>query len=142
MTDHFARPQRTASSQRVAELLRLCREDYLSAAASRISRSDTTPTVTPSSLPTAVTDLFAAIAEALDVPLASTDPDDELARNVLLDLRSSHVRILLESLASHPEVPLDKDAADVRQYTERTPVTYTTWADVKARRAAETGEGQ
>jgi hypothetical protein len=35
MTDHFARPKRAASSERVAELHRLCAEDYAAANANR-----------------------------------------------------------------------------------------------------------
>ena len=90
------------------------------------------PEVCPADLPQPVRDLFAAIAESLDVPLASTDPDDGEAAAVLLTRRATHVRILLESFASHPDVPLNKDAADVRAQIERTPVTYRTFAEQKA----------
>ncbi|MEU6244802.1 hypothetical protein [Streptomyces sp. NPDC047024] len=97
--------------------------------------------VAPASLPKPVTDLFAAIAEALDVPLASTDVADGEAADSLLTLRAAHVRILLESLATHPTVSLHRDAADVRAYVERTPVTYRTFDEQKAADAG-LGEGQ
>ncbi|MET7779588.1 hypothetical protein ABZU94_29830 [Streptomyces mirabilis] len=95
-----------------------------------------TPHLPPSDLPEPVTELFAAIAEALDVPLPSTELDDERAANRLLGLRAAYVRHLLESLASHPNVSIHRDAADVRGHIEQTPVTYTTWETEKARAAA------
>lgn len=88
--------------------------------------------VTPNTLPAPVTDLFAAIAEALAVPLPSTDPADEHASYRLLDRRATHVRVLLESLASHPDVSINRDAADVRKHIAQNPVTYTTFDEQKA----------
>lgn len=88
--------------------------------------------VTPDSLPTPVTDLLAAIAEALDLPLPSTDLADEQAYRVLLVLRASHVRILLEAMLDHPHVAIDEDAADVRTHIAQNPVTYTTFDEEKA----------
>ncbi|MGV9707491.1 hypothetical protein [Streptomyces sp. NPDC003483] len=85
----------------------------------------------PSSLPPVVTDLLAAIGEALDVPLPSTEVHDERAANRLLGLRAAHVRHYLESLASHPDVSLHRDATDLRTYIADTPVTYTTWETQK-----------
>lgn len=89
--------------------------------------------VTPDSLPAPVTDLLAAIAEALDLPLPSTELADEQAHHVLLRLRVSHVRILLEAMLDHPHVPIDQDAADVRTHIEKNPVAYTTYNEQKAK---------
>ncbi|MEV8043544.1 hypothetical protein AB0P02_06785 [Streptomyces griseoluteus] len=99
------------------------------------------PHIPPVDLPDPVTDLFAAIGEALNLPIPSTDPADDLAYHVLLVLRSTHVRILLESLVSHPDVSLHRDAADVRAYIEKNPVTYTTFEQQKAA-AKRAGEDQ
>ncbi|MEU0035100.1 hypothetical protein [Streptomyces sp. NPDC006333] len=95
-----------------------------------------TPHLPPSDLPAPVTDLFAAIAEALDVPLPSTERDDERAASKLLDRRVTYVRHFLESLASHPHVSIHRDAADLRAHVADTPVTYTTWETQKAEAAA------
>lgn len=97
--------------------------------------------VTPDALPAPVTDLLAAIAEALDLPLPSTEQADEGAYCRLLERRATHVRILLESALDHPHVAIDQDAADVRTHIQKNPVTYTTYDEQKAK--AETrGEGQ
>ncbi|MFF2385146.1 hypothetical protein [Streptomyces sp. NPDC058108] len=85
----------------------------------------------PSSLPPVVTDLLAAIGEALDVPLPSTEVHDERAASRLLDRRATYVRHYLESLRSHPDVSLHRDAADLRRHIADTPVTYTTWETQK-----------
>lgn len=103
--------------------------------------SDQPGHVTPSSLPEPVTDLFAAIADALNLPLPSTNLDDERVYHRLIERRALHVRILLESLSSHPDVSIHQDAADVRSQIEQTPVTYTTFDDEKAA-AKQRGEGQ
>lgn len=212
MTDHFARPTRAASSPILAELHRLCDEDYAKgqqqraiprlspsyAAATSLAALGSAPEptdldvaisgaqqlldsdsvlslrealrlllralgaepvkepgyasapnlssdqpghVTPSSLPEPVTDLFAAIADALNLPLPSTNLDDERVYHRLIERRVLHVRILLESLSSHPDVSIHQDAADVRSQIEQTPVTYTTFDDEKAA-AKQRGEGQ
>lgn len=104
---------------------------------SRKPANEQTPGITPGALPKPVTDLFAAIAEALDAPLPSTDVADERAYHRLIVRRATHVRILLESLSSHPDVSIHRDAADVRGHIEQTPVTYTTFDEQKA---AERGE--
>lgn len=211
MTDHFARPQRAASSPCLAELHQLCDEDYIKGQQQRatphiapsyaaLSLADHGPApeptdldvairvaqqlldsdsvlslreairlllralgaepvkeqgyapvpppsgdqpghVAPSSLPEPVTDLFAAIADALNVPLPSTNLDDERVYHRLIERRALHVRILLESLSGHPDVSIHRDAADVRSQIEQTPVTYTTFDDEKAA-AEQRGEGQ
>lgn len=86
-----------------------------------------TPHLPPSSLPPVVTDLLAAVAEALNVPLLSTEVHDERAASRLLDRRATYVRHYLELLRSHPNVSIHRDAADLRAYIADTPVTYTTW---------------
>jgi len=88
--------------------------------------------ITPDSLPAPVTELLAAVAEALKLPIPSTDPADGRAYEALLVQRATHVWILLESMLEHPHVAIDKDAADVRTHIERTPVTYTTFDEQKA----------
>ncbi|MGW4876569.1 hypothetical protein ACWEPI_08435 [Streptomyces sp. NPDC004262] len=90
------------------------------------------PKVSPADMPQPVLYLLASIAMALNLPLPSTDPADERAFHRLLERRTTHVRILLESLFSHPDVPLNGDAADVLAYIEQNPVTYRTFDEQKA----------
>ncbi|MFF2215056.1 hypothetical protein [Streptomyces antibioticus] len=90
--------------------------------------------VIPADLPQPVLDLFAALAESLNVPLPSTDPDDERAYQRLVEHRVTHVRVLLESVLNHPQVAINRDAADVRACAEQTPVTYRTFAEQQAER--------
>ncbi|MBO7938966.1 hypothetical protein JTP77_024020 [Streptomyces sp. S9] len=105
---------------------------------SRAAMRDTVEVI-PADLPQPVLDLFAARAESLNVPLLSTDPDDERAYSRLMEHRVTHVRVLLESVLNHPQVAINRDAADVRAHAEQTPVTYRTFAEQQAERP---GEGQ
>lgn len=82
------------------------------------------PTTTVGALPAAVTDLLAAVVEALTVPLPSTEQADERAYHRLLEQRTTDVRIILATLLDYPDVPIDNDADDVRARIAATPVTY------------------
>lgn len=90
--------------------------------------ADENPQATTSTLvadlPPAVSDLLAAVVEALTVPLPTIDEHDERAYNRLLVRRTSEVRIMLGSIVDHPHVPIDNDPADIRARTADTPVTY------------------
>lgn len=79
---------------------------------------------TVAALPPAVTDLLAAVAEALTVPLPTIDEHDERAYHALLIRRTSEVRIILASIVDHPNVPIDNDPDDIRARTAALPVTY------------------
>ncbi|NUV60680.1 hypothetical protein [Streptomyces sp. CAI-85] len=103
---------------------------------SRTAMRDTADVI-PADLPQPVLDLFAALAESLNVPLPSTDPDDERAYQRLMEHRVTHVRVLLESVLNHPQVAINRDAADVRAYAEQTPVTYRTFAEQQAKGSGE-----
>jgi hypothetical protein len=75
----------------------------------------------------AVTDLLAAVVEALDVPLPGLDDADERAQHRLMERRTSLVRATLASILAHPG-PLDgREARVLRRQTELSPVTYTVW---------------
>jgi hypothetical protein len=79
---------------------------------------------TVAALPPAVSDLLAAVVEALTVPLPSTDQADERAYHRLLEQRTTDVRIILGSILDFPDVPIDNDVADLRARIAETPVTY------------------
>lgn len=72
----------------------------------------------------AVTDLLAAIVEALDVPLPSTDTADERAHYRLLERRSFDVRATLAAVLRYPG-GLDDTADIIRRDAAAQPVTYT-----------------
>lgn len=82
------------------------------------------PTTTVGALPAAVSDLLAAVVEALTLPLPSTDGADERAYHRLLEQRTTDVRIILGSIVDYPDVPIDNDPDDIRARTAETPVTY------------------
>jgi len=82
------------------------------------------PTTTVGALPAAVTDLLAAVVEALTVPLPSIEGADERAYHRLLEQRTTDVRILLGSIVDFPDVPIDNDPAGIRARIADTPVTY------------------
>ncbi|MEH0578969.1 hypothetical protein QBA54_31870 [Streptomyces sp. B21-108] len=90
--------------------------------------ADENPQATTSTLvadlPPAVSDLLAAVVEALTVPLPTIDEHDERAYNRLLVRRTSEVRIILASILDYPNVPIDNDPADLRARTATMPVTY------------------
>jgi hypothetical protein len=95
---------------------------------------------TPNDLPSAWRDLIGVLAEALDLPLPSTDQDDENAYHRLLARRVTYVRILLESLASHPSVSINGDPQAVRTHIEQTPIIYTTFDTERARSKRRGGD--
>lgn len=96
MTDHFARPERAASSPRVAELHRLCDEDYVKGELERASAG-------------ALTSYTAfAVAAAVPPPPEPTDLDvaidvaqQLLASDQVLPLREA-LRLLLRALGAEP----------------------------------------
>jgi hypothetical protein len=96
------------------------------------------PTVTVGALPAPVRDLFAAVVEALDVPLPSIDATDERAYRVLMVRRMTEVRISLATMLDYPDVDISRDAIELRARTSLMPVTYGLYEPVRVER----GEGQ
>ncbi|MFE7446835.1 hypothetical protein ACFU7X_41005 [Streptomyces chartreusis] len=96
------------------------REPLYGAAADRV-RDELTA---GGSLPPAVTELLAAIVEALDVPIADRPADDK-QRAELLTQRASDARVLLSSLLAHGDVA--RAARRLREWTAEHPVTFPTW---------------
>jgi hypothetical protein len=75
----------------------------------------------------AVTELLAAIVEALDVPLPGLDEKAERAQHNLMERRVSDVHATLASMLAYPG-PIDgREARSLRQRTALNPVTYTVW---------------
>jgi hypothetical protein len=120
MTDHFARPPAPAS---------------LPAGGSAAEDSPR------AELSSDVLDLLAAIRDALDVPLPSLAEADERAWHRLMARRLSELHVTL-SVALDPKwadgVDAAHEAAQIRQRTAATPVTYTVWEAAEA--APEGGE--
>ena len=76
-------------------------------------------------LPADVADLLAAVAEALDIPIPSIETADECKHYRLLEDRTMHTRVALQSLLRHRDHPdLADDAAYIRRCTAEYPVTY------------------
>lgn len=79
-------------------------------------------------LPEAVRDLLAAIAEALDVPLAAAA--DDLTAYALLRRRADEARIIAASVLPDLDARyVAGAAAQLRGWTAQGPVTYPTWQD-------------
>ncbi|MFF0484120.1 hypothetical protein [Streptomyces sp. NPDC004435] len=77
-------------------------------------------------LPADVADLLTAVVEALDLPIPSIETADERKHYRLLENRTMHARIALQSLLRHRAHPdLADDAAYIRRCTAEHPVTYT-----------------
>ncbi|MEU0429422.1 hypothetical protein ABZ235_38795 [Streptomyces canus] len=86
--------------------------------------TQTAPTLAVGALPPAVTDLLAAIRDALDVPL-SDRPADDVQRAELLTRRASDTRVIVELLLTHGDIA--HSAMRLREWTAEHPVTYATW---------------
>lgn len=82
------------------------------------------PATTAGALPPAVTQLLAAIRDALDVPLADR-PVDDTVRAELLTRRASDTRVIVELLLQHGGI--EHHTARLREWTAEHPVTYPTW---------------
>lgn len=101
----------------------------------------------PAALDGAVHSLLAAIADALDVPLAD-QADDSLTAYALLRRRADEARIVAASVLPGLDPRNIADAAaQLRGWTAQAPVTYQAWQNRTARAAdeqlhAERGEGQ
>ena len=80
--------------------------------------------ITLAELPPTVTDLLAAITEALTVPLPTISDADERAYHRLLEQRTTDVRIYLATMLDFPDVDITVDAAKIRARAAITPVTY------------------
>jgi hypothetical protein len=81
-------------------------------------------------LSSAVLELLTAIVEALDVPLPGLDEADDRAYQAVMRRRLSEVHIVLDVALSPEWVgTLDpaREAANIRQRTADTPITYTVW---------------
>jgi hypothetical protein len=82
------------------------------------------PATTAGALPPALTQLLAAIRDALDVPLADR-PVDDAVRAELLTRRASDTRVVVELLLQHGDIA--RSAERLREWTAEHPVTYPTW---------------
>ncbi|MFI8531772.1 hypothetical protein ACIGMX_16220 [Streptomyces aquilus] len=102
MADHFARPQRAASSERVAELHRLADEDYAKGQQER-ARVLHIPTYTPLAVATAIP----SAPEPSDLDVAIRVAQDLIDSDQLLSVREA-LRLLLRALNAEPA------AADTR----------------------------
>jgi len=107
------------------------------------------PSATADALPRAVTELLAAIAAALDVPLADQPGDDPTAA-ALMRQRANEARIIAASVL-HDLDPRNVEgaASQLRDWTAGSPVTYRSWQQRTEQAAAEEqallaerGEGQ
>ncbi|MEU6373961.1 hypothetical protein [Streptomyces sp. NPDC046909] len=92
------------------------------------------PTIVVGALPPAVTQLLAAVRDALDVPLADR-PVDDAVRAELLTRRAADTRVILELLLQHGDVA--RSVERLREWTAEHPVAYATW---KARTEQATAE--
>ncbi|MFB7554055.1 hypothetical protein [Streptomyces sp. NPDC056154] len=73
----------------------------------------------------AVRDLLAAVVAALDLPLPALDAADEHAHSLLLEIRASDVRIVLDVLTrSRHRGAVAESAAEIRRRTAREPLDY------------------
>lgn len=125
MTDHFAHPQRAASSLSLAELHKLCDEDYIKGQQQRA-----TPRLAPS---------YAALSLAAgDTPPEPTDLDvaisvaQQLFRSDQVVILRESLRMLLRALGAEP---VDEQEAVRRSVDAQFPA-------VAAFLAAERGEQQ
>jgi hypothetical protein len=91
---------------------------------SRNQSAEQAPTLAVGALPPAITDLLAAIRDALDVPLADRPVDDQ-ARAELLTRRASDTRVVVELLLTHGDIA--HSVIRLREWTAEHPVTYPTW---------------
>lgn len=91
---------------------------------SRKPAAEQAPTLAVGALPRPVSDLLAAIRDALDVPLADR-PVDDAARAELLTRRASDTRVVVELLLTHGDIA--RSAERLREWTAEHPVTYPTW---------------
>lgn len=83
--------------------------------------------MTEQSLSEPVRALLAAIADALDVPLAA-QADDDLTATTLLRRRADEARIIAASVLPGMDARyIAGAAAQLRDWTAQAPVTYRTW---------------
>jgi len=101
---------------------------------SRNHPAEQAPTTAVGALPPAVTQLLAAIRDALDVPLADRPVGDSV-RAELLTRRASDTRVIVELLLRHGGV--EHHTARLREWTAEHPVTYPTWQARAEQAAAE-----
>lgn len=89
------------------------------------------PSLTLGALPPAVSDLLAAVIEALDLPLPAITQDAERAYAAAAEKRMSNVRIVLSTMLDWPTVDISTDAADLRTRTAEVPADYAPfqWAE-------------
>lgn len=91
----------------------------------------------PDTLPQAVTNLLAAIVEALDVPIAD-QPDDDSTAAALMRQRANETRIIAASvLRDLDPANVEGAAAQLRGWTAEAPVAYRSWQQRTAQAAAE-----
>lgn len=101
---------------------------------SRTPAAGQAPTTTVGALPGPVSDLLAAIRDALDVPLADR-PVDDVVRAELLTRRAADTRVIVELLLTHGDV--ERSAARLREWTAEHPVSYAPWKARTDQSAAE-----
>ncbi|OPG03048.1 hypothetical protein B1R27_29965 [Streptomyces sp. GKU 895] len=99
-----------------------------------VTPAEQAPTTTVGALPPAVTQLLAAVRDALDVPLADR-PVDDAVRAELLTRRAADTRVVLELLLQHGDVA--RSTERLREWAAEHPVTYATWQARTEQAAAE-----
>ena len=107
MTDHFVRPVRAASSERVAELHRLCDADYAKGQAERAAARITTVSYTAFSAATTTT-------EPSDLEVAIRVAHQLLDSDSVLSLREA-LRLLLRAIGAEPAVQVVTQAPPLRR---------------------------
>jgi hypothetical protein len=87
------------------------------------------PSITLGALPPAVSDLIAAVVDALELPLPSLEEADERAYLRIIERRVSDVRVVLATMLDFPDTDIRRDAADIRDRTAAVPAAYAPFED-------------
>jgi hypothetical protein len=113
------------------------REPLYGAAADHVRDQLREPSITPGAIPPAVTNLLAAIVEALDVPLAD-QPGDDTTAAALMRQRANEARIIAASVLRDLDPRnIEGAAQQLRGWTAECPVTYRSWQQRTEQAAAE-----
>ncbi|MFI0736840.1 hypothetical protein ACH4PU_01845 [Streptomyces sp. NPDC021100] len=84
------------------------------------------PTVNLCDLPEAAVALLRAVHDALDIPLPGLSDEDERAYHLLLQHRTSDVRVIVADVLGMGH-DIGHSAQTLSAWTSQEPVTYTAW---------------